>query len=235
MYRQQFLDYLDRYDSEEPRELSIFSSTPQKQFSDNDWFRKPPAPSRSQSSSFSAFSQSSIVLVGDESVGKTRQEGEQYLSTPRVIQTDGFDVLAWWSANESFFPRLAQVAKDILAIPITQVGVERVFNTARDVIGDRRHRLSTQTIRQIMILKDTFSKEEDEEEGTLPYDEVDDLLELPACVVTEDEIEIDEVRSGRVETDRAGDSTEEEPVTPSRRQQRPRKRVKPLRYRINDL
>ncbi|EMD63973.1 hypothetical protein COCSADRAFT_50538, partial [Bipolaris sorokiniana ND90Pr] len=58
-----------------------------------------------------------------------------------------------WRVNSSTYPHLAKVAKDILAVPIAQVGVERVFNIAKDTIGDRRHRLSAQTIQQIMVLK----------------------------------------------------------------------------------
>lgn len=93
------------------------------------------------------------------------------------------DILSWWKANELTYPNLSQVAKDILAVQIAQVGVERVFNLARDVIGDRRHRLSAQTIRQVMVLRHAILEEQsgDEDDGTeLPRDEDDDLLELPA-------------------------------------------------------
>jgi hypothetical protein len=72
-----------------------------------------------------------------------------------------------------------------------------------------------------MILKDTISSEQCKEEDSLPQDEVDDLLELPAC---------NELIDG-VESDGDADSTDEEPLTPSGRQQRPRKRMKPWRYR----
>jgi hypothetical protein len=221
MYRQQFLDYLDRYDNVEPRDVTLVSSAPQKQSLDNEWFRKPPTPSRSQSTSFSTHSQRSATQEADDDIGPTHQEGESYLSTPCVKQVEEFDILEWWSANEVSYPQLARVAKDILAIPISQVGVERVFNTARDVIGDQRHRLSTRAVRQIMILKDTISSEQCNEEDSLPQDEVDDLLELPAC---------NELIDG-VESDGNADSTDEEPLTPSGRQQRPRKRMKPWRYR----
>ena len=72
-----------------------------------------------------------------------------------------------------------------------------------------------------MILKDTISSEQSQEEDSLPQDEVDDLLELPAC---------NELVDG-VESDGDTDSTDEESLTPSRREQRPRKRLKPWRYR----
>lgn len=76
-----------------------------------------------------------------------------------------------------------------------------------------------------MILKDTISFEQTKEEDLLPYDEVDDLFILPASIDLAD----------GAETERDADSTDEEPVTPSRREQHPRKRVKPARYRDNEL
>lgn len=112
-----------------------------------------------------------------------RAEGEAYLSTPVVKIRGDADILSWWKVNEQTYPNLSQVAKDILAVQIAQVGVERVFNLARDVIGDRRHRLSAQTIRQIMILRHAILDEQSDDkddEIELPKDEEDDLLELPA-------------------------------------------------------
>ena len=76
-----------------------------------------------------------------------------------------------------------------------------------------------------MILKDTISLEQSQEEDSLPQDEVDDLLELPAC---------NELVDG-VESDEYTDSTDEEPLTPLRRQQRPRKRMNPWQYRDDVL
>lgn len=146
----------------------------------------------------------------DGSFRSTRMEGEDYLSTPPVrTEDDDFDVLLWWQTNQTTFPRLAQVAKDILAIPVSQVGVERVFNTARDVIGDRRHRLSPQTIRQLVVLKHALL--EDTLEDTKPQAEaadVTDLFELPAADLTmyisEDNVDVDE------DEDEDGDEDESE-------------------------
>jgi hypothetical protein len=182
---------------------------------------------QSQSSGLSTSSQNSLVLEVEDDIGPTRQEGESYLSTPPVINGDSSDILGWWKRSETTYPRLAQVAKDILAVQIAQVGVERVFNIAKDVIGDRRHRLSAQTIRQIMIVKHTILGEQPialpnlrTDEDSVPCDEVDDLLELPANI----ELLSD---AGSV---RQVNTSDEEVQTPSRREQPPRKKVKPSRY-----
>jgi hypothetical protein len=230
MYRQQFLDYLERYDSVGPKDTPLVSSTPQNQSTDSEWFRKPSTFLQQRSSSFSTFSPSSTSLdLIDDRSSPTIHEGEDYLSTPCVKQAKDFQILDWWSKNEPFYPHLAQVAKDILAIPITQVGVERAFNIARDVLGDRRHRLSAQAFREIMIFKDTILQEGPQEEDRLPYDEVDDLFELPACENPVDRAEIESEREGDL------NSGDEGPSTPSRREQRPRKRARPLRYRDDKL
>ena len=50
-------------------------------------------------------------------------------------------------------PGFAQMAKDILAMPISGIGVERLFNTARDNCQYCQHSLSTSTIRYLMIVK----------------------------------------------------------------------------------
>jgi len=109
-----------------------------------------------------------------------------YLSSPVVLRTDDFDVLQWWETHEAMYPRLAQVARDVLAVPLAQVGVERVFNCSKDVIGDRRHRLKPATLQRIMFLKDVIALEDDiaiddgmEAEDAL----VDDVLDLPAPIM----------------------------------------------------
>lgn len=85
-------------------------------------------------------------------------EGEDYLSTPIVRPSGDFDILKWWQQNKGHYPRLAQVAKDILSVPITGVGVERVFNVTKDIINDRRHRLNAETIRKLTIMRDRYQQ-----------------------------------------------------------------------------
>ena len=47
---------------------------------------------------------------------------------------------------------LASLARDYLAIPAASVGVERLFNQARDICSYRRHNLKPDTIRALMML-----------------------------------------------------------------------------------
>ncbi|KAG9384129.1 Dimer-Tnp-hAT domain containing protein [Pyrenophora tritici-repentis] len=113
----------------------------------------------------------------------------------------------WDILSEKRFTQKKSVAKDILAIPIAQVGVERVFNVAKDVIGSRRHRLSARTIQQIM------------EDGE-PIDEVNDLFELPASL--EHTFDIDE--ENQTTEEESEEEVQEERQLPPQRQ-------RPQRYR----
>jgi hypothetical protein len=44
-------------------------------------------------------------------------------------------VLKWWKANESQYPTMAKAARDLLAIPGSEVDVERLFCGGRDLLG----------------------------------------------------------------------------------------------------
>lgn len=54
---------------------------------------------------------------------------------------------------EATYPIVARMARDLLAIPLSGVGVERKFNVARDVCHYRRGHLKGKTIEEIMLLK----------------------------------------------------------------------------------
>jgi hypothetical protein len=57
----------------------------------------------------------------------------------------------FWKENETKYPILAQIARDIFSIPATGAGVERLFNSARDICHYRRGRLKASTIRDLML------------------------------------------------------------------------------------
>jgi hypothetical protein len=51
---------------------------------------------------------------------------------------------------------MAAAARDYLAIPASEVAIERVFSTARDVLGIRRYSLKGDTIRMLMLIRDGY-------------------------------------------------------------------------------
>ena len=60
---------------------------------------------------------------------ESKSELDWYLSKSNERVDDGFDILHWWKGNCSKFKVLAQIAKDVLAIPISIVAFESKFST----------------------------------------------------------------------------------------------------------
>jgi hAT family C-terminal dimerisation region len=85
---------------------------------------------------------------------------DRYLDSP-VVEWDGKKddknwVLKWWKANTLQYPIMSQVARDYLAISIAEVDVERLFSSGRDLIGLRRHSLSPDTMKALMLCRDQY-------------------------------------------------------------------------------
>jgi hypothetical protein len=63
------------------------------------------------------------------------------------------DLLSYWRFTSGRLPNLGRMARDILAVPANGVGVERIFNTARDLLPYRRNRMNAVTIQASMVVK----------------------------------------------------------------------------------
>jgi hypothetical protein len=72
--------------------------------------------------------------------------------------------LTWWRDHQDEFPTMAKIARDVLSIPANGAGVERLFNSARDVCHYRRGSLQPQTISDLMMYMCTSRFEIHEEE-----------------------------------------------------------------------
>ncbi len=57
----------------------------------------------------------------------------------------------YWKEHGHEFPVLARIARDILSIPASGAGVERLFNCARDICHYRRGHLKPDTIKGLML------------------------------------------------------------------------------------
>jgi hypothetical protein len=76
------------------------------------------------------------------------------------------DPITYWKAKQYDFPILAAMARDYLAIPATSAPSECVFSTGGDIITKKRNRLSPDTFRWIICLRDWgVYTEEDEAEA----------------------------------------------------------------------
>ncbi|KIJ31033.1 glycosyltransferase family 1 protein [Sphaerobolus stellatus SS14] len=66
------------------------------------------------------------------------------------------DPVRWWGRRTTLFPNLSRLARDILSIPGSAVAVERIFSGGRDRISLRRASLKPETIRILMLVKQTI-------------------------------------------------------------------------------
>ena len=60
--------------------------------------------------------------------------------------------LDWWKNNEKNFPRIAVIAKQVLAVPATSVPSERIFSAAGLLVNKLRNRLSCHLVDKIIFL-----------------------------------------------------------------------------------
>src|SRR5947207_1879962 len=57
------------------------------------------------------------------------------------------NILDYWKAKQYILPWLTSMARDILAVPAASIGVERMFNMARDICHYRHSNLKVESIR----------------------------------------------------------------------------------------
>jgi hypothetical protein len=67
--------------------------------------------------------------------------------------TDDKDPLRFWVRHEIEYPGLSHMAKDVLAVPVSGVGVERIFSAARQICSYQRNRLGAETIKRLMLVR----------------------------------------------------------------------------------
>jgi hypothetical protein len=159
------------------------------------------------------------------------------------IDTIHISPLPFWKDHQHQYPVLATLAQDVLSIPATGAGVERLFNTARDICHYRRGRLNATTIQELMMflcaskfdmeeeqftfLKDFFSRDEieaskEERDFTLHQVELDPISDNE----DEDQEGEEEVSDDEDEDEVHALPTSEEANTQIRASVRARKRLR---------
>jgi hypothetical protein len=74
-----------------------------------------------------------------------------HITNLTLLDTIKGSIRIFWKDHQREFPILASIARDIMSIPATGAGVERLFNSARDVCHYRRGSLNPETVRDIML------------------------------------------------------------------------------------
>ncbi|KAJ5379647.1 uncharacterized protein N7496_002075 [Penicillium cataractarum] len=107
-------------------------------------------PTANGQSSAEQISELDILITPDVST-ENQTNGLSELDRYLGISTRMINPRVFWKNNQHEFPILASIARDVLSIPATGSGVERLFNSARDICHYRRGSLKPKKISDLMI------------------------------------------------------------------------------------
>lgn len=88
-------------------------------------------------------------LEEDECV-KSKSELTRYLEEHCEKSVESFDLLRWWKENYARFPILSQLARDILAIPVSTVASESTFSTSGRILDPYRSSLNPEMVEALV-------------------------------------------------------------------------------------
>ncbi|RYR47959.1 hypothetical protein Ahy_A07g033945 isoform B [Arachis hypogaea] len=106
----------------------------------------------------------------------TRSELDRYLQEECEPYSHKFDILNWWKVNSTRFPILGNMAREVLAIPVSTVASESAFSTRRRVLDPYRSSLTPR-----MLKEDLFSALDDDGEVLQQVDQ--DIFSSKVVVV----------------------------------------------------
>jgi hAT family C-terminal dimerisation region len=70
------------------------------------------------------------------------------------MKPEGIDILGYWKRNETTYPTLVMMARDIFAVPVSTVPSESYFSSTNKILTDKRSRLGAKTFERLVCLKD---------------------------------------------------------------------------------
>lgn len=77
-------------------------------------------------------------------------EVDLYLMEGLEKKSPNFDILNWLKVNSTKYPILAQVARDVLAMPVSTVASESAFSTGGRVLNCYRSSLTPKTVEALV-------------------------------------------------------------------------------------
>ena len=86
----------------------------------------------------------------------TKSELEKYLKEnckPYNRHVE-LDILNWWKVNSSRFPILSNIAREVLAIPVSTVASESTFSTGGRVLDPYRSSLTPKMVEALVCTQD---------------------------------------------------------------------------------
>jgi hypothetical protein len=84
---------------------------------------------------------------------------DRYFDSPQLEVTDTKCrnwLFNWWRVYRNEYPKMAIAARDYLAIPASEVSVERNFNSTRNLLGIQRFSKMSDTMRMLMLIGNVY-------------------------------------------------------------------------------
>ncbi|KAM3326725.1 hypothetical protein P3S67_001851 [Capsicum chacoense] len=125
----------------------------------------PEEPSSSKRRAHSGFSDSFYNLncwnsIDERTYTSTYQEElKYYLRMAPEDRRRWINTLDWWRSNETQYPVLSRLARDILNVLMSTVASESAFSQGRQQLGDNRHSLGSNAINVLVCLRDWIRAE----------------------------------------------------------------------------
>lgn len=94
-----------------------------------------------------------------ENTTTVKTELQKYLAEEHEVESKNFNILSWWKINSPRFPVLAEMAWDVLAIPISSVASECTFSTGGRILDSFRISLTPKLVQTLVCLQDWIRSE----------------------------------------------------------------------------
>ncbi|KAH0773641.1 hypothetical protein KY290_010778 [Solanum tuberosum] len=89
----------------------------------------------------------------------SKTELQKYLSEENEVESSNFKILSWWKINSPRFHVLAEMARDVLVIPISSVASECAFSTGGRILDSFRSSLTPKLVQTLVCLQDWIRSE----------------------------------------------------------------------------
>ncbi|KAH0645237.1 hypothetical protein KY284_033121 [Solanum tuberosum] len=88
-----------------------------------------------------------------------KSELDRYLLEDQEPESEDFDILIWWKVNSPRFPILSQLARDVLAIPMSSVASECAFSTGGRILDPFRSSVTSKCVQCLICVQDWLRQE----------------------------------------------------------------------------
>ncbi|XP_019242646.1 PREDICTED: zinc finger BED domain-containing protein DAYSLEEPER-like, partial [Nicotiana attenuata] len=95
----------------------------------------------------------------DNGGGGAKSELDKYISEEQEPFSEDFDILSWWKTHAPRFPILSELARDVLAIPISSVASECAFSTGGRILDSFRSSLTPKCVQALICVQDWLREE----------------------------------------------------------------------------